>query len=83
MDPIQKDESASDRRAILVVGCSPVSNGARILIEEAKVAESEACQPAFDPPENNRSAHIAKRIERKQYRQWEQNLRSKMRGRLK
>lgn len=85
MDRKQKDEPAPEREAILIVGGGTMLSDsvAKMLIEESKVIESAACQPLFDPPENNRAAHIQKRIERKQYRQWEQNLRSKMRARVR
>lgn len=84
MDQKPKDSPQRDRTPILVVGPSPLSESiAKILVEQAKVFEAEQCQPLFDPPDDNRGAHIQKRIERKYYKQWEQNLRSKMRSRVR
>lgn len=46
--------------------------------------ESEKNQQGdFEQPREGRTDHILKRIDRSQYRQWERNLRSKMRGWVK
>lgn len=52
------------------------------LIEVGGVKELEPQRADYEQPSDGRASHIAKRIERKHYRQWEQNLRSKMRARV-
>jgi hypothetical protein len=40
-------------------------------------------QGDFEQPREGRTDHIMKRIDRSQYKQWERNLRSKMRAWVK
>lgn len=45
--------------------------------------KEEPQQGDYEQPSDGRAAHIMKRIDRKQYRQWERNLRSKMKAWVK
>ena len=52
-------------------------------IDELQEELEKNQQGDFEQPREGRTDHIMKRIDRSQYRQWEQNLRSKMRGWVK
>jgi len=45
--------------------------------------DPEPQQADYEQPSDGRASHIMKRIDRKQYRQWERNLRSKMKAWVK
>ena len=56
-----------------------------IELEADKLKEQEPCQSGFDDYDggDGRGAHIQRRHDRRQYRQWELNLKNKMRGRVR
>jgi hypothetical protein len=81
MNPEKQDPAEPSKTVVL----GTTSNGVSIaeVVHELAASNNHDQQGDYEQPTDGRGAHIQKRIDRKQYRQWESNLRSKMKAWVK